>query len=109
MSWSFRYRVLVSGLLCASASAAAEPSSPAVSASPPAPAQPAATSPAGAATAPHSTEAEFLVSSQGGAFEVPIHLGEVCILSFPSRLNGDVMTNTPDFRGKLWEAKAWGD
>jgi hypothetical protein len=32
------------------------------------------------------TETEVLVPPQGGAYEAPVHLGEVCIFSFPERV-----------------------
>jgi hypothetical protein len=32
------------------------------------------------------SEAELLVPPQGGAFEIPVHAGMVCILSFPEKL-----------------------
>jgi hypothetical protein len=50
------------------------------------------------------SEAEFLVPPQGGAFEVPIHAGQVCILSFAERLSNKALASSPDF-----EIKAWGD
>lgn len=93
-------RVLTVGVLGIVSSASAAPA-------PVSPPQPTSLPAVQASSRP--TEAEYLVPPQGGAFELPVHLGEVCILSFPSRIDGDVMTNTPDFRGKLWEAKAWGD
>jgi len=83
------HRALVAGLLSTIASpplAFAQPSSNAI-----------------AATAQRS-EAEFLVPPQGGAFEAPIHAGEVCILSFPEALSSKALASSPDF-----EVKAWGD
>ncbi|HEX8112185.1 MAG TPA: hypothetical protein VF516_30840 [Kofleriaceae bacterium] len=53
--------------------------------------------------APRS-EAEFLVPPQGGAFEVPIHAREVCILSFAERLSSRALASSPDF-----EIKSWGE
>lgn len=50
------------------------------------------------------SEAEFLVPPQGGAFEVPIHVREVCILSFAERLSSKALASSPDF-----EIKSWGD
>ena len=50
------------------------------------------------------SEAEFLVAPQGGAFEVPVHVGAVCILSFPEKLSAKALASSPDF-----EIKAWGD
>lgn len=48
-------------------------------------------------------EAEFLVPPQGGAFEVPIHVGEVCILSFAEKLSSQALASSADF-----EVMAWG-
>lgn len=56
------------------------------------------------ADAPKPTEAEFLVPPQGGAFAVPVHAGEVCILSFADKLSSKALASSPDF-----EIKAWGD
>jgi Protein of unknown function (DUF2381) len=50
------------------------------------------------------SEAEFLVPPQGGAFDVPVHTGAVCILSFPEKLGSRALASSPDF-----EIKAWGD
>jgi hypothetical protein len=50
------------------------------------------------------SEAEFLVPPQGGAFEVPVHAGTVCILSFPEKLAQTALASSPDF-----EVKSWGD
>ena len=50
------------------------------------------------------SEAEHLVPPQGGAVEVPLHAGEVCILSFPDKLAPVALASSPDF-----EIKAWGD
>jgi hypothetical protein len=55
-------------------------------------------------TASPRSEAEFLVPPQGGAFEVPVHIHEVCILSFAERLNSTALASSPDF-----EIKSWGD
>lgn len=55
-------------------------------------------------TPPAKSEAEFLVAPQGGAFEVPVHAGAVCILSFPEKLAPLALASSPDF-----EVKAWGD
>lgn len=56
------------------------------------------------ADAQPKSEAEFLVPPQGGAFEVPLHPGAVCILSFPEKLAPLALVSTSDF-----EIKAWGD
>lgn len=65
---------------------------------------PAAAAQPGAAGATQRSEAEFLVPPQGGAFEVPIHAREVCILSFAERLKSSALASSPDF-----EIKSWGD
>ena len=51
-----------------------------------------------------TTEAEHLVPPQGGAFEIPIHAGAVCILSFPEKMSSKALVSTLDY-----EIKAWGD
>src|SRR5262245_51013583 len=56
------------------------------------------------ASSSQRSEAEFLVPPQGGAFEVVVHVREVCILSFPERLSGTALASSPDF-----EIKRWGD
>jgi hypothetical protein len=58
----------------------------------------------GGAAAQPKYEAEFLVPPQGGAFEVPVHAGAVCILSFPEKLAQTALASSPDF-----EVKSWGD
>jgi hypothetical protein len=68
-------------------------------------AQPASTTAQPASNAPQpSPAAEFLVPPQGGAFEVAVHAGDVCILSFPDKLSSKALASSPDF-----EVKAWGD
>jgi hypothetical protein len=57
-----------------------------------------------ATTSSPRSEAEFLVPPQGGAFDVQVHAGAVCILSFPEQLNSKALASSPDF-----EIKAWGD
>ena len=57
-----------------------------------------------ASAQPTKTEAEHLVPPQGGAVEVPVHAGAVCILSFPEKLGPRALTSSPDF-----EIKAWGE
>lgn len=57
-----------------------------------------------AATAAPRPETEFLVPPQGGAFEVPVHAGEVCILSFTEKVSSKALVSSPDF-----DVKAWGD
>jgi hypothetical protein len=58
----------------------------------------------GRVAAQPKSEAEFLVPPQGGAFEVPVHVGSVCILSFPEKMGQTALASSPDF-----EVKAWGD
>src|SRR4051812_27105633 len=58
----------------------------------------------GAGGAPQRSEAEYLVPPQGGAFDVMLHAGEVCILSFPDRVSSKALASSPDF-----EIKSWGD
>jgi len=70
----------------------------------PAAAQPTPATPARPAATIQRSEAEFLVPPQGGAFEAPIHTGEVCILSFAEKLSTQALASSPDF-----EVKAWGD
>jgi hypothetical protein len=61
---------------------------------------------AGAAAAqPAKSDAEHLVPPQGGAVEVPIHAGTVCILSFPEPLARKAITSSP---GEL-EINPWGE
>jgi hypothetical protein len=48
-------------------------------------------------------ELEFLVAPGGGALTVPVHAGEVCILSFPEKLGSSALSSSPDF-----DIKAWG-
>jgi hypothetical protein len=59
---------------------------------------------AAAAAEPVKSEQEHLVPPQGGAVDVPVHAGAVCILSFPEKLAAQALTSSPDF-----EIKAWGD
>jgi hypothetical protein len=57
-----------------------------------------------AAAQPAKGEAEYLVPPQGGAVEVPVHAGSVCILSFPDPMAPQALTSSPDF-----DVKKWGD
>jgi hypothetical protein len=54
---------------------------------------------------PAKTEAEYLVPPQGAAVDVPLHLGAVCILSFPENMAPKALTST----GQDFEVRAWGD
>ncbi len=77
--------------------AAAKPaSSPASSAGLPVP-------PSAPAAAPRKGEAELLVPPGGAAFDVPMHAGTVCILSFFEPLLSSALASSPDF-----EVRAWG-
>jgi len=61
--------------------------------------------PASAQVAPASSDvAEILVPPQGSATAVPLHVGTVCILSFPEELAPHVLTSSADF-----EIRPWGD
>ncbi|MEJ7602680.1 MAG: DUF2381 family protein [Kofleriaceae bacterium] len=53
---------------------------------------------------PSKAEAEYLVPPQGGAYEVRVHVGAVCILSFPEKMASKALASSPDF-----EIKSWGD
>jgi hypothetical protein len=49
-------------------------------------------------------EAENLVPPGGAAFDVPVHAGEVCILSFPGeKMAGSALASSANF-----DIKAWG-
>jgi hypothetical protein len=64
-----------------------------------------APAPASAQSAPTSTgDAEILVPPQGSATELPLHVGTVCILSFPERLAPHVVASSADF-----EIRPWGE
>jgi Protein of unknown function (DUF2381) len=70
-----------------------------------APAKAAPDAPAPTANAPPKGEAEFLVAPGGSAFEVPVHAGAVCILSFPGeKMESSALTSSADF-----EIMPWGD
>jgi len=59
--------------------------------------------PATPAASPRDSEAEYLVPPQGGAFEIALHIGEVCILSFPDKVSNKALVSSPDFQIKAWE------
>ena len=54
---------------------------------------------------PAKSEAEHLVPPQGGAVDVPVHAGAVCILSFPEQVARKAITSS---QGEL-EINPWGD
>jgi hypothetical protein len=60
---------------------------------------------AAAAAQPAKSEAEHLVPPQGGAVDVPVHAGAVCILSFPEQLARRAIASAPD----QLEIKPWGE
>lgn len=71
----------------------------------------AAPTPASAQAAPASAsapapkgDAEILVPPQGSAMELPLHVGTVCILSFPEKVAPHVVASSADF-----EIRPWGD
>jgi hypothetical protein len=93
--------VLLLPLAVATSPVFAQPatSHPATVAQGAAPASPAAVS------AASKGEIEFLVAPGGSAFEVPIHAGAVCILSFPGeRMESSALASSGDF-----EIMPWGD
>src|SRR5262245_61764019 len=49
-------------------------------------------------------DAEVLVPPQGSALELPLHVGTVCILSFPEKLGSPAVVSAPNF-----EIRPWGD
>src|SRR4051812_19466502 len=55
------------------------------------------------ASSSRDSEAEYLVPPQGGAFEIALHLGEVCILSFPDKVSSKALVSSQDFQLKSWE------
>jgi hypothetical protein len=59
-----------------------------------------------AAAQPAKTEAEHLVPPQGAAIDVPLHLGAVCILSFPESMAAKALTSVS---GLDFEIRAWGE
>lgn len=64
-----------------------------------------APAPASAQSAPASKgDAEILVPPQGSAMELPLHVGTVCILSFPEQLAPHVVVSSADF-----EIRPWGE
>lgn len=56
-----------------------------------------------AAPAPKG-DAEILVPPQGSATELPLHVGTVCILSFPEKVAPHVVASSADF-----EIRPWGE
>jgi hypothetical protein len=58
-----------------------------------------------AAAQPAKSEMEHLVPPQGGAMDVPVHAGAVCILSFPEQVASKAITSAPD----QFEINPWGD
>lgn len=47
-------------------------------------------------------EAEIIVPPQGGAAEIPLHVGEVCILSFPSKFASKAIISSRDYKVMTW-------
>jgi len=81
------HKVLITGLvICGAASWYAASAEPAPSAPP-----------------PRKSETEILIPPQGGTAEVPIHAGEVCILSFPEPLvGGNALASSTQFEIQRW-------
>jgi hypothetical protein len=57
-----------------------------------------------ATTAAAAAEAEHVVPAQGGAYDVPLHAGAVCILSFPDEMAMKALTTSAEY-----DVRAWGD
>lgn len=102
MRWAFASvtaSLVASVVVCSLAAlpASAAPQN-AGSSSAPSQAQPPAKSP--------STEglpaAEFLVPPGGGAYEVPVKIGEVCILTFPGEVTHSAVRSVPTFEVNPW-------
>jgi hypothetical protein len=93
--------VLLLPLAVASPSAFAQPAT----SHPAAVAQGAAPASAAPVSAASKGEIEFLVAPGGSAFEVPIHAGAVCILSFP----GEKMESSALASSGNFEIVPWGD
>jgi hypothetical protein len=54
-------------------------------------------------SSPRKNEKEFLVPPGGGAFDVPVHAGEVCILSFFEKLEKKSgLSSSKDFEIRPW-------
>ena len=51
-------------------------------------------------------EAEVLVPPQGGTAEIPLHVGKICVLSFPDKLASRVIASSPDFKVMVWSESA---
>lgn len=54
------------------------------------------------ATAEGLPAAEFLVPPGGGAYEVPVTIGEVCILTFPGEVTHSAVRSVPTFEVNPW-------
>jgi hypothetical protein len=86
-------------LLSRSADVAAESTADSTAASTAAP------QPSAPPSSPRKTEKEFLVPPGGGAFDVPVHAGEACILSFFEKLETrSGLASSSDF-----EIRPWGE
>jgi hypothetical protein len=66
----------------------------------------AATPPRAQAAPSAQGEAEVLVPPQGGAAEVPLHVGKNCILSFSDKLESKVIASSLDFKVMVWNERA---
>lgn len=67
-------------------------------------AQPSVGQPAATTVAPAKKpgEAEFLVAPGGGAFEVPVRIAEICILTFPDELTMSAIKSSEMFEVNAW-------
>ena len=108
--WLLAFAVLATstgeGLAGPSARQAGQPSPPAQPTSEPSPvaSQPslAAVSPPTIPKARPKKEAEFLVAPGGGAFEVPIHLDTVLILTMPGPISKSALGSSSAFEARFW-------
>ncbi|MEZ4362189.1 MAG: hypothetical protein R3B48_18520 [Kofleriaceae bacterium] len=91
------FRVAVALTVCLAVDAKAAPTPSASGASAPIPSAP---------TGMAKGEAEFLVAPGGGAFEIPIHALEVCVLTFPEIVSTSAIASSADVEVKAWDSKS---
>ena len=58
------------------------------------------------ATLGSTSETEVFVPPQGAAAEIPLHVGTVCILSFPDKLLPRAIASSADFQVQTWNESA---
>jgi hypothetical protein len=49
-----------------------------------------------------ASETEIFIPPQGGAADIRVHVGTVCILSFPDKLNREALASSADFEVTTW-------